>query len=140
MSQLFILYESATGYCLFEKEEFDEAGSQLPKIQKAILDMSRFTKMVKISANYSFKTAEEALDNIMAIRENKITDQLKNFLVTNLPSTKTSKKQKFLLGLADANMGREMFNQTGITGTCNDSIRELIRGIRTHFVKLMKGK
>jgi hypothetical protein len=32
MSQLYILYESASGYCLFEKEEFDAAGSQLSKI------------------------------------------------------------------------------------------------------------
>jgi nucleolar protein 56 len=29
MSQLYILYESASGYCLFEKSEFDEAGGQL---------------------------------------------------------------------------------------------------------------
>ena len=29
MSQLFILYESAGGYCLFEKAEFDETGGQL---------------------------------------------------------------------------------------------------------------
>jgi len=35
-------------------------------------------------------------------------------------------------------MGREIFEETGITATTNDSIRELIRGIRTHFVKIMK--
>jgi len=39
MSQLFMLYESASGYCLFEKEEFDETGGQLSKIQKAIMDL-----------------------------------------------------------------------------------------------------
>ena len=140
MSQLFILFESATGYCLFEKEEFDETGGQLPKIQKSILDLERFSKMVKLSSSHPFKTAEEALDNIMAITQNKVTPVLKNFLVTNLPSTKSSKKQKFLLGIADANMGREIFEETGVTATTNDSVRELIRGIRTHFVKIMKSK
>jgi len=37
-------------------------------------------------------------------------------------------------------MGREIFEETGITATTNDSVRELIRGIRTHFVKIMKSK
>ena len=134
------MYESASGYCLFEKEEFDETGGQLPKIQKSILSLERFAKMVKLSASHSFKTAEEALENIMAISQNKVTPTLKNFLTTSLPATKSSKKQKFLLGIADANMGREIFEETGITATTNDSIRELIRGIRTHFVKIMKSK
>lgn len=140
MSQLFILYESASGYCLFEKEEFDETGGQLPKIQKSILSLERFAKMVKLSSSHSFKTAEEALENIMAISQNKVTPVLKNFLTTSLPATKSSKKQKFLLGIADASMGREIFEETGITATTNDSIRELVRGIRTHFVKIMKSK
>ena len=58
MSQLYILYESASGYCLFEKEEFDEAGGQLSKIQKAIMDIERFSKMVKFNAYLPFTTAE----------------------------------------------------------------------------------
>jgi nucleolar protein 56 len=94
--------------------------------------------MVKLSASYSFKTAEEALENIMAISQNKVTPAMKNFLTTSLPATKSSKKQKFLLGIADPNMGREIFEETGITATTNDSVRELMRGIRTHFVKIMK--
>ena len=96
--------------------------------------------MVKLSASYSFKTAEEALENIMAISQNKVTPAMKNFLTTSLPATKSSKKQKFLLGIADPNMGREIFEETGITATTNDSVRELMRGIRTHFVKIMKSE
>ena len=93
MSQLYILYESASGYCLFEKSEFDEAGSQLTKIQKSINDIDRFAKMVKLAAYQPFTTAEEALENIMAIRDLKVTPTLKNFLVTHLPATKSSKSQ-----------------------------------------------
>ena len=107
MSQLFILYESASGYCLFEKEEFDEAGGQLSKIQKAIMDLERFSKMVKLAAYQPFKTAEEALENITAITQNKVTDTLKNFLTTHLTATKSSKKQKFLLGIVYPKMGQE---------------------------------
>ena len=47
--QLYILFESASGYALFLKEEFDEAGGQLGKIQKAVNDLERFSKMVKLA-------------------------------------------------------------------------------------------
>ena len=140
MSQLYILYESASGYCLFSKEEFDEAGGQLHKIQKSINELDRFAKMVKLAAYQPFTTAEEALENIMAIRDNKVTKTLKNFLTTHLPSTKSAKKQKFLLGVTDPKLGPEIFDNTGISASYNESIMELLRGIRTHFVKIMKSK
>jgi len=47
--------------------------------------------MVKLAAYQPFTTAEEALENIMAIRDLKVTPTLKNFLVTHLPATKSSK-------------------------------------------------
>ena len=140
MSQLFILYESDSGYCLFEKEEFDEAGGQLSKIQKSIGDLERFSKMLKLAAYEPFTTAEDALDNIMAIKDNKVTKDLKAFLTSNLPQTKSSKKQKFLLGITDPKLGPEIFEASGITCSFNESIIELLRGIRTHFVKIMKSK
>ena len=140
MSQLYILYESASGYCLFSKEEFDEAGGQLHKIQKSIGELDRFAKMVKLAAYQPFTTAEEALENIMAVKDNKVTKTLKNFLTTHLPSTKSSKKQKFLLGVTDPKLGPEIFENTGISASYNESIVELLRGIRTHFVKIMKSK
>ena len=65
--QLFILFETASGYCLFEKTDFDESSSQLPSIQKAITNLERFAKMVKLKAYQPFKTAEEALENITLI-------------------------------------------------------------------------
>jgi nucleolar protein 56 len=48
--QLFILYETASGYALFEKEDFDEVGGQLKSIQKAVQDVERFAKQVKLAA------------------------------------------------------------------------------------------
>jgi nucleolar protein 56 len=55
-----------------------------------------------------------------------------------LPSTKSSKKQKFLLGIAEPKLGSEIFAETSITASFNESIEELIRGIRAHLPKLMK--
>ena len=136
--QLYILYESASGYCLFEKEEFDETGGQLKQIQKAIPNLERFSKIVKLAAFQPFQTAEEALENIKLVSQNKVPETLKAFLATNLPATKSSKKQKFLLGIAEPKLGSEIFGETGITASFNESIEELIRGVRTHLPKLLK--
>ncbi len=84
-----MLFETATGYVLFEKEDFDEVAGQLKQIQKAIGSLERFTKMVKLSAYHPFTTAEEALENILAIAAYKVAPQLKAFLKGNLPSTKS---------------------------------------------------
>lgn len=35
-------------------------------------------------------------------------------------------------------MGQNIFQETGITATYNDTIVELIRGIRMHFTKIIK--
>jgi len=61
--------------------------------------------MIKLAAFQPFQTAEEALENITDIALNKCPGTLKNFLTTNLPATKSSKKQKFLLGISDPKLG-----------------------------------
>ena len=78
--QLFILYESAQGYCLFKKDEYDETGGGLTKVQKAVNDLERFSKQVKLEAFSPFTTAEEALENINMIKDGKVTPMLKTFL------------------------------------------------------------
>jgi nucleolar protein 56 len=138
--QLFILYESAQGYFLFVKEDYDETGGSLSKVQKASLDLERFSKTTKLVGSQPFKTAEEALENIQNIAAGEITPMLKNFLTTHLPATKSSKKQKFALGISDAKLGPQMFSETGITAIHNDTTTEMIRGIRNHYAKLIDSK
>ena len=38
------------------------------------------------------------------------------------------------------NVDYRLFNETGFTASYNESIAELQRGVRTHFVKIMKSK
>lgn len=35
-------------------------------------------------------------------------------------------------------MGQAIFEETGFTASFNDSIEELVRGLRTHFSKILK--
>ena len=107
--QLFLLFETASGYCLFEVTEYDATGGGLSKVQEAIGSLERFTKMVSLAAYQPFQTAEEALENIMKTIEIKVSPTLKSFLTTHLPATKSSKKQKFALGISDPKLGQEIF-------------------------------
>ena len=137
---MFILYESAQGYFMFCKEDYDETGGSLSKVQKAAQNLERFSKTTKLVGSHPFKTAEEALENIQAIGAPKVTATLKNFLTTYLPATKSSKKQKFALGISDAKLGPEIFTETGITAIHNETTMEMIRGIRNHYTKLINSK
>lgn len=47
--------------------------------------------MIKLKAYQPFSTAEEALENITLLSQNKVPKSLKTFLTTNLPATKSSK-------------------------------------------------
>jgi nucleolar protein 56 len=107
-------------------------------VQKAIGSVERFCKMIKIEAYQPFKTAEEALENQQAIAANVVSPALKAFLTTHLPATKSSKKQKFALGICDPHMGQAIFTETGITASYNETVVELLRGIRQHFTKIIK--
>ena len=65
--------------------------------------------MVKLEAMSPFATAEEALENIESIGEGKVSPMLQKFLTQNLPATKSSKKQKFALGISDTRLGKNLF-------------------------------
>jgi len=134
--QLFILFESASGYALFEKTEFEEVAGQLKEIQSSVTEFSRFSKLIKFKAFSPFEKAEKALENIMAIREGQVTEDLKEFLVSNLPSSK--KKKTFLLGISDNSLGIELKEKTDFTLSANETIDEIVRGIRLHFNKFLK--
>ena len=67
MSSLYLLYETAAGFGLFEAEESENIA--LNEIQKSIIDLQRFGKMVKLKAFAPFTNAEMALENINAVSE-----------------------------------------------------------------------
>ena len=73
----FVLLETAMGYLLFERKESDEIGATLPEVQAAVKDYSKFSLVLKLKAQFFFRTAEEALANINDISEGIVTPSLK---------------------------------------------------------------
>ena len=72
-----LLYESASGYALFSVLEGEEIGALLTEVQSGTSDFARFQRVVKMTGFSPFDTAELALENINAITEHEVTDDLK---------------------------------------------------------------
>lgn len=81
----YVLFESASGYALFSVLEAEEIATALQEVQTGLMDLSRFQRVCKMIAFHPFDTAENALENMNAVTEHEVTDDLKSFLRANLP-------------------------------------------------------
>jgi nucleolar protein 56 len=137
---MYVLYESASGYGLFEVVESEEIGSIEEEVQAAVADMGRFGRTVKFKAFQPFANAEAALENINNVSEGTMTDDLKNFLEMNLPSQKikAGKTSKHFLGVVDPKIGTAIQEGVGFPCKSNQTVIEILRGIRMHFKAYVK--
>ena len=138
MPGAFVLFEAASGYGLFEVVEYDAISSFQEKVQESVTDLERFSKIVKLKAFQPFSSAENALENIMKVSENLVHDDLTSFLSANLPKGKKMVKESMTLGLSSANLGSAIKEESGIPCTSNESMNEIIRGIRCHFERFVQ--
>ena len=85
MPVLYLLYEAATGYSVFEVKQMDELQATSDAVQQTVLDIARFGKVLGLTAFQPFSSAAEALEQINALSESQLTDELKAFLEMSLP-------------------------------------------------------
>jgi nucleolar protein 56 len=135
----FVLFESASGYGLFETLDMDIVGQSLEAVQETTQSAERFGKVVKLHGFKPFTSAANALEQINCVSEGVASDDLQNFLEQNLPKLKDSKKAKFQLGVSDPKLGNSIVETTKIPCVSNDHVGEILRGIRAHFTKFVKG-
>jgi len=129
---LYLLHESAAGYGLFVRKQYDETAENEEEVQAAIQDVKKFGAMVTLVAWAPFENAEEALEQVNAIASGTPTESLLNFLEMNLPKS----KKKYQLGVYDPELGKELSG--GFSVTHGQTVRELLRGCRMHFSRLVK--
>uniref|UniRef100_A0A182QGE3 Nucleolar protein 56 n=1 Tax=Anopheles farauti TaxID=69004 RepID=A0A182QGE3_9DIPT len=134
---LYVLYEHAAGFGLFSVKEFEEIGMILPQVEASILDLSRFNSIVKLVGFHPFKTAVAALNNVNAISEGLLPDDLSAFLDTTLP--KSTGKKSVTLGVADAKLGAAIAEALNVQCSHIGAVPEILRGIRHHFPQMVKG-
>jgi nucleolar protein 56 len=133
---LYLLLETASGYALFLRKEFDELGqaSLDNSVLQQLEEAKSFKKLVELKSFHPFLTAEEALAEISAISGGECSEVLSEFLSTNVPKVKKSKEANFKIGIQDPKLA-EAVKEAGFPVTLAQSAKELIRACRTHFAK-----
>jgi nucleolar protein 56 len=132
------LFETASGYAVFEVKLHDVVGSQTKAVQDSITDFSKFAKMVSLLSFSPFKSAADALENINDVSEGILNDQLKSLLELNL-SKGGKKSPKVKLIVHDAPLANAILDGTGLKCDASEDAQEILRGIRQHAHKLLKG-
>uniref|UniRef100_A0A671MRW5 Nucleolar protein 56 n=1 Tax=Sinocyclocheilus anshuiensis TaxID=1608454 RepID=A0A671MRW5_9TELE len=133
---LHVLFEHAAGYALFAVKEVEDIGMLLPQVEQSVLNLGKFSSVIKLSAFFPFKSAQGALENINAVSEGVVHADLKLFLETNLPS---GGKKKAVLGVSDAKIGATLQEELNLSIQTGGVVAEIIRGVRLHFHSLVKG-
>ena len=131
-----VLFESASGFALFSVLEGEDIAALAAEVQAGVADLSRFQRSVKMTAFHPFASAESALEQINAISEHELTEELSTFLESNL--SKGKKKTNAPLGIVEPTLATSIQENLKINCRCDDTVKEIIRGIRQHFVKFVK--
>jgi len=69
VQSLYVLFEHATGYALFRVKEFEEIGLLQAQVEQSVVDITRFSSVIKLVAFTAFRSGQNALDNINSISE-----------------------------------------------------------------------
>lgn len=137
MSKLYVLYEHSAGFALFRVAEFEELAAFLPQVEESVTDLQRFNSVVTLIAFQPFKSAVVALENINAVSEGVVPEDLNLFLEGALPKRK--KRGKCTLGVLDPKLGAAISEALEIPCSHTGAVPEILRGIRHHFHSLIKG-
>ncbi|XP_067837932.1 nucleolar protein 56 [Heptranchias perlo] len=137
MVLLHVLFEHAAGYALLAVKEIEEIGLLLPQVEESVLTIGKFNNIIKLVAFSPFKSAQSALENINAISEGIVHEDMRLLLETNMPAS--SKKKKVILGVADPKIGAAVQEEIGIQCQTGGVVAEIIRGVRLHFHSLVQG-
>ncbi|KAF5336243.1 hypothetical protein D9758_014355 [Tetrapyrgos nigripes] len=137
MSITHALLESSSGYAIFEVKLTEDIGAHTQAAQDSIKDLSKFGKMVTLMSFSPFKSAAHALENANDISEGLVNEHLQSLIELNL--SKPSKKSNICLAVSDSTLGGNIKDATGVQCEASEKAQNIIRGIRLHAGKLLKG-
>ena len=148
-----VLFESASGYAIFEVKLREEVAAMTAAVQKSIQDLGKFKKMVSLVSFSPFKSAAHALENANDISEGvssqypvrlaltsgvgTVNEDLRALLELNL--SKPSSGSPIVLGVSEQILANSIKVELKLKCDTSESTAELIRGIRFHAPKLLKG-
>lgn len=139
----YVLHETAAGYGLFKIVSFEEIGTLVDGVSETVSSLARFSRAIKLHSFQPFDSAQEALENANAVSEHAMTPCLKVFLESGLPKISSKKGREdstFSLGVIDPGLATAISDGLpGISCRSDDTVREIIRGIRLHLSHFIRG-
>lgn len=104
----------------------------MPQLEAAAHDLGRFNSIVKLIGFSPFKSAVVALENINAISEGILPEELQHYLDITIP--KGGKKDKVTLGVSDPKLSAAITEALNINCTHVGVVPEIIRGKTQAFL------
>ncbi|KAK3671453.1 Nucleolar protein 56 [Recurvomyces mirabilis] len=140
----YLLHESSVGYAVFAvRMQGDTVGARQKEVQDGHADLAKFGKMVSLVSFAPFQGAGQALQNANDVSEGIMSEYLQTVLESNLPKAGKKEKKKTTLGVTDKNLAGSIKGAfPGIeceTGETSELVADLLRGLRLHAEKLLKG-
>ncbi|KAL6566841.1 hypothetical protein OROMI_015245 [Orobanche minor] len=131
------LFEFASGYALFDAYGLDE---QLldDTFESAEDYLNRPDQIFKVIAIYRFPSTDDALVQMNAISKSILTEELKWFLLHNLPKT-IDGKPRYRDAVADPILARYISSATRFPTETRVSFDYIMRGFRLEIDKFMGG-
>ncbi|KAL6583170.1 hypothetical protein OROMI_005248 [Orobanche minor] len=131
---IYLLFEFASGYALFHACDVDEVESNFESAEKYI---NRFDEVFKLKAFHPFESAADALCQMNAIHDSTVTEQLKSFLVRNLPKPIIG-KPNYSIAVSDPWLGSKIVRATRMPIQSGRILFNVMRGLRMNIYKFIK--
>ncbi|AFP65615.1 nucleolar protein (nucleomorph) [Chroomonas mesostigmatica CCMP1168] len=131
---MYLLYETTSGFFLFFCGDDFSIQIKTLQFENFINNFFEFFKKIKFRAFIPFKTTKNALDNLIYLSKSFASKFLADFLYSQISMV----PQTFILGIEEPKLANYIFVNYGISTIANQTVFELIRGIRLHCEKLIQ--
>ncbi|KAI4302972.1 hypothetical protein MLD38_038657 [Melastoma candidum] len=127
---MLVLFETPAGFALFKV--LDEGKlSKVEDLWKEFTTADSARQVVKLKAFSKFENTAEALTAATSLIESKVPKQLRKFLSVNCDGE--------TLAVADSKLGNAIKEKVHVDCVHNNSVMELMRGVRSQLTELITG-
>ncbi|MBW0460780.1 hypothetical protein O181_000495 [Austropuccinia psidii MF-1] len=133
---MLVLFESSVGFCLFKIADNGQLLSD-GNLYKKFQNPASASNLVKLKSIHSFKSTADAVEDMSAIAEGKLSKNLKKFLVDEISGGELGKKSKETLAVVDPKLGGAIAKKLGFNVLSDSTTTDLFRGIREQLASLL---
>ncbi|EST05623.1 Nop domain protein [Kalmanozyma brasiliensis GHG001] len=129
-----VLFETAVGFCLFNVSDASKLEST-KNLHESLDSVEGASNLLKLSAIHRFTNTAEAVEDISAINEGKMSKSLKKFLTDEIVDGKGKDKENLIV--AESKLASTIAKKLGIQVTYDSELLDLYRGIRENLAALL---